>query len=83
MARTVHDTSVMHGSGMASGTAKGVVTMTHGSTCGSVALALALALGVWAGRRHLGGLAPPVLLAGVAVHGWGMTAVHRRNNGLR
>lgn len=55
---------------------------TYGEWLASLfgACLIAFALGVWAADL-LGGLAPAILLAGVAVHGWGMTAVHRRNNG--
>lgn len=54
---------------------------TYGEWLGSLlgACLIAFALGVWAADL-LGGLAPAVLLVGVAVHGWGMTAVHRRNS---
>lgn len=55
---------------------------TYGEWLASLlgACLIAFALGVWA-ADFLGGLAPAVLLVGVAVHALGMTAVHRRNSG--
>jgi hypothetical protein len=55
---------------------------TYGEWLASLfgACLIAFALGVWAADL-LGALAPPVLLVGVAVHAWGMAAVHRRSSG--